>query len=79
MGQDNASFPLYLGYLLYFCVQVNYKAEKWLLKNMDPLNENVVSLMQQSSDPFIVQIWKDGNFNILFEFCFVFCIIMLHT
>jgi len=28
---------------------------------MDPLNENVVQLLQTSSDPFVVAIWKDGN------------------
>jgi myosin protein heavy chain len=47
----------------YFCltVQVDYSASQWLMKNMDPLNENVVSLMQNSSDPFVSAIWKDGN------------------
>ncbi|XP_041362309.1 myosin heavy chain, non-muscle-like isoform X2 [Gigantopelta aegis] len=54
--RDNADFSL-----VHYAGRVNYKAEKWLLKNMDPLNENVVSLMQQSSDPFIVQIWKDAE------------------
>ena len=35
------------------------------MKNMDPLNENIVSLLQQSTDSFVVQIWKDGkNLNI---------------
>ena len=42
--------------------QVDYLASQWLMKNMDPLNENVVSLLQLSTDPFVVQIWKDGNF-----------------
>lgn len=31
------------------------------MKNMDPLNENVVQLLQGSQDPFIVQIWKDAE------------------
>ena len=31
------------------------------MKNMDPLNENVVALMQNSTDPFVTGIWKDGN------------------
>lgn len=31
------------------------------MKNMDPLNENVVQLLQQSSDPFVIQIWKDAE------------------
>ena len=41
-------------------VQVDYSCTKWLLKNMDPLNENVVSLLQSSSDDFLRTIWKDG-------------------
>jgi hypothetical protein len=28
---------------------------------MDPLNENVVQLLQTSQDPFVVQIWKDAE------------------
>lgn len=41
-------------------LKVDYLADKWLMKNMDPLNENVVALLQNSSDPFVVNIWKDG-------------------
>ena len=41
-------------------IQVDYSAEQWLLKNMDPLNENVVQLLQCSQDEFIKMIWKDG-------------------
>ena len=46
-----------------YCVnlQVDYSCNEWLLKNMDPLNENVVSLLQASSDDFIRYIWKDGE------------------
>lgn len=40
---------------------MDYLATQWLMKNMDPLNENIVSLLQQSTDPFVVQIWKDGK------------------
>ena len=47
--------------IIHYAGQVDYAAEKWLMKNMDPLNENVVSLLQCSSEPFIVQIWKDGK------------------
>lgn len=32
------------------------------MKNMDPLNDNVVALLQNSSDPFVVNIWKDAEF-----------------
>jgi hypothetical protein len=52
------------------------------MKNMDPLNENVVSLLQNSSDTFVAAIWKDGNVFILCFFFikmknekFIFCII----
>lgn len=31
------------------------------MKNMDPLNENVVSLLQDSQYPFVVHIWKDAE------------------
>ena len=29
---------------------------------MDPLNENVVAILQESSNDFIKGIWKDGAF-----------------
>lgn len=35
------------------------------MKNMDPLNDNVVSLLQASQDPFVVQIWKDGTLTLI--------------
>lgn len=41
--------------------QVDYSANKWLMKNMDPLNENVVSLLQSSQDAFVCHIWKDAE------------------
>jgi hypothetical protein len=37
-------------------------ADQWLMKNMDPLNDNIVALLQVSSDPFTRDIWKDGKF-----------------
>ena len=40
---------------------MDYLADQWLMKNMDPLNENVVSLLQASQDQFVVNIWKDGE------------------
>ena len=33
----------------------------WLMKNMDPLNDNIVSLLQASTDEFVKSIWKDGK------------------
>lgn len=47
--------------------KVDYLANQWLMKNMDPLNENVVSLLQNSSDSFVVQIWKDGKLKKSFD------------
>jgi myosin heavy subunit len=29
------------------------------MKNMDPLNDNVVGLFQNSSDAFVSGLWKD--------------------
>ena len=42
-------------------VKVNYSATKWLMKNMDPSNENIVQYLQASQDPFVCHIWKDGK------------------
>lgn len=47
--------------ILHYAGKVDYLANQWLMKNMDPLNENVVSLLQSAQDPFIVQIWKDAE------------------
>lgn len=33
--------------------------EQWLMKNMDPLNDNIVTLLANSSDPFVSSLWKD--------------------
>lgn len=43
------------------CLQVDYKADDWLVKNMDPLNDNVASLLHQSSDHFVSELWKEGE------------------
>lgn len=42
-------------------LQVDYKADDWLVKNMDPLNDNVASLLHQSSDHFVSELWKEGE------------------
>merc|ERR1719412_1205480 len=47
--------------ILHYAGQVDYSAKKWLMKNMDPLNENVVQMLKGSQDPFIVNIWKDAE------------------
>jgi myosin heavy subunit len=33
------------------------------MKNMDPLNECVASLLNQSTDKFIADLWRDGEFG----------------
>merc|ERR1719328_502243 len=47
--------------ILHYAGQVNYSAAKWLMKNMDPLNENIVQYLQASTDPFVCNIWKDAE------------------
>jgi myosin protein heavy chain len=47
--------------LIHYAGKVDYSCDQWLLKNMDPLNENVVSLLQASSDEFVRNIWKDAE------------------
>jgi len=42
-------------------LQVDYKADEWLMKNMDPLNDNVATLLNQSTDKFVSELWKDGR------------------
>lgn len=54
--RDKASFSL-----IHYAGKVDYNASQWLLKNMDPLNENIVALLQESSSEFIRTIWKDGQ------------------
>jgi hypothetical protein len=31
------------------------------MKNMDPLNDNIATLLHQSSDKFVSELWKDGT------------------
>ena len=47
--------------IMHYAGQVDYSAKKWLMKNMDPLNENVIQQLKVSQDPFIVNIWKDAE------------------
>lgn len=42
-------------------IQVDYKANEWLMKNMDPLNDSVATLLHQSTDRLTAEIWKDGE------------------
>lgn len=47
--------------IVHYAGRVDYSADQWLMKNMDPLNENVVQLLQNSQDSFIGAIWKDAD------------------
>ncbi|KAJ8959252.1 hypothetical protein NQ318_022515, partial [Aromia moschata] len=47
--------------IIHYAGKVDYCAKQWLMKNMDPQNENVVSLLQGSQDPFVIHIWKDAE------------------
>ncbi|EYC22946.1 hypothetical protein Y032_0016g3031 [Ancylostoma ceylanicum] len=45
--------------IVHYAGRVDYQAKGWRVKNMDPLNENVVELLQLSKDPLVCEIWKD--------------------
>ncbi|CAK9300346.1 unnamed protein product [Gordionus sp. m RMFG-2023] len=47
--------------VVHYAGKVDYSADLWLMKNMDPLNENLVSLLHNSQDPFVALIWKDAD------------------
>jgi len=47
--------------ILHYAGKVDYSADQWLMKNMDPLNDNIVALLQASSDSFTREIWKDAE------------------
>uniref|UniRef100_A0A672GY08 Myosin, heavy chain 14, non-muscle n=1 Tax=Salarias fasciatus TaxID=181472 RepID=A0A672GY08_SALFA len=47
--------------IIHYAGKVDYKADDWLVKNMDPLNDNVASLLHQSSDSFVSELWKEDS------------------
>lgn len=47
--------------ITHYAGKVDYSATQWLMKNMDPLNENVVQMLQNSTDSIVLQIWKDAE------------------
>lgn len=47
--------------IVHYAGDVTYSANRWLTKNMDPLNENIVQYLQASQDPFVTHIWKDAE------------------
>uniref|UniRef100_A0A8D3DTN0 Myosin-9 n=1 Tax=Scophthalmus maximus TaxID=52904 RepID=A0A8D3DTN0_SCOMX len=52
--KDEADFCV-----IHYAGKVDYKADEWLMKNMDPLNDNVASLLNQSTDKFVSELWRD--------------------
>ncbi|XP_073500208.1 myosin-9 [Phyllobates terribilis] len=52
--KDKADFCV-----MHYAGKVDYKADEWLMKNMDPLNDNIATLLNQSSDKFVSELWKD--------------------
>ena len=60
LGKPNYRAPVDFG-IFHYAGKVEYSAEQWLTKNMDPLNDNVVDLLQSSNDPFTRDLWKDGK------------------
>uniref|UniRef100_A0A2K6ERH2 Myosin-9 n=1 Tax=Propithecus coquereli TaxID=379532 RepID=A0A2K6ERH2_PROCO len=52
--KDKADFCI-----IHYAGRVDYKADEWLMKNMDPLNDNIATLLHQSSDKFVSELWKD--------------------
>uniref|UniRef100_A0AAY5EBS8 Myosin, heavy chain 11a, smooth muscle n=1 Tax=Electrophorus electricus TaxID=8005 RepID=A0AAY5EBS8_ELEEL len=43
----------------HYAGRVDYNAVAWLTKNMDPLNDNVTALLNNSSSTFVQDLWKD--------------------
>ncbi|XP_057279473.1 myosin-10 isoform X1 [Pezoporus wallicus] len=70
--KDKADFCI-----IHYAGKVDYKADEWLMKNMDPLNDNVATLLHQSSDKFVAELWKDEIQNIQ-RACFYDSITGLH-
>ncbi|XP_076001888.1 myosin-11a isoform X2 [Genypterus blacodes] len=47
--------------VFHYAGRVDYNAAAWLTKNMDPLNDNVTSLLNNSSSLFVQDLWKDAD------------------
>lgn len=43
----------------HYAGKVVYQADNWLMKNKDPLNDNVTELLESSSVPFVQTLWGD--------------------
>ncbi|OAF66832.1 Myosin heavy chain, partial [Intoshia linei] len=47
--------------LKHYAGDVHYTVSNWLMKNMDPLNENIVEILQNSSCKFVKKLWNLSN------------------
>lgn len=49
--------------LTHYAADVEYSTEEWLSKNKDPLNDNITSLLADSTDPHIASLFEgvDGT------------------
>ncbi|VDO98375.1 unnamed protein product [Schistosoma curassoni] len=56
--RSNADFGV-----IHYAGRVEYNSNQWLMKNMDPLNDNVVALLQASNDPFVQVSFRQLFFN----------------
>lgn len=46
----------------HYAGRVPYTIAGWLVKNKDPLNNNITALLEKSSDPFVERLWRsDGS------------------
>ncbi|KAL3993677.1 Myosin head (motor domain) family protein [Acanthocheilonema viteae] len=48
--------------IIHYAGRVDYAADQWLMKNMDPLNDSVVFLLQNSGDSLVAEMWKNAEF-----------------
>ena len=61
----------------HYAGKVEYSADQWLMKNMDPLNDDIVTLLRASSDSFTRELWKDGRGGRrcwIYRSAFLFCL-----
>jgi myosin heavy subunit len=42
----------------HYAGRVPYTIAGWLVKNKDPLNNNLTALLEKSSDPFVERLWR---------------------
>ncbi|XP_061088261.1 myosin-11a isoform X1 [Conger conger] len=54
--KDKTEFSVF-----HYAGRVDYNAFAWLTKNMDPLNDNVTALLNNSVSIFVQDLWKDAD------------------